>query len=188
MDERLKVLRLLEEGKITAEDAERLLRAIHGLKSYSSKENLDTMEIHLKAANVRIVQKGDKLHADYDGYFHVEKREDLTIVKFSGDGEITIPEESILDLHIKAGNVVMNIKQDFRIYNKMGNAEITIEKPVNAEIKNRLGNVEITYKCEPSAEFEVKNNLGNVDIPEFKKGDKRVVIENKLGSVTIERR
>jgi len=188
MDERLKVLRMLEEGKITADDAERLLRAIHGEKAYSSKENLDTVEIHLKAANVRIVQKGDKLHADYDGYFHVEKREGLTIIKFSGDGEITVPEESILDLHNKAGNVVMNIKQDFRIYNKMGNAEITIEKPVNAEIKNRLGNVEITYKCEPSAEFEVKNDLWNVDIPEFKKGDKRVMIENKLGSVTIERR
>ncbi len=198
MDERLKILKLLEEGKINAEEAERLLRAltsaekrekvkvinidefITGLERLKANVNAGTLEIK-KRGSSSLTKKGivEYRREGNEGYIAV----------MGGVCEISLVNDIPIDVNVSFGNCSVETGADFSASVKLGNLELTITKPVNINIENSFSNTEIYYTCEPDARFEIENSMGAVE-NYFKnqEGSRFVKIKNNFGSVSVNKK
>ncbi len=195
MDERLKVLKLLEEGKINAEQAERLLRALskkdkkERMKIYNIDDFLNGLEmlvVNVNAGSLKI-KKGIRCFLEKEGMIDFEKEGKEGYIDLNGGVcEIEINKGIPIELNLNFGNCEVEIEDDFKGSVKLGNLDVLVLKPVNIEISNKFGGTEITYFCEPDAKFEVENQFGNVDNDFVNStGSKIVRIKNNFGNVSI---
>lgn len=195
MDERLKVLKLLEEGKINAEEAERLLRALskkekkERMKIYNIDDFLDGLEkliINVNAGSLEI-RKRDKCLIEKNGMVDFEKENSKGYIDVNGGVcEIEMNKDIPIELNLNFGNCEVEIASDFAGSVKLGNLDVLVLKPVNIDISNKFGGTEIIYLCEPDAKFEIDNQFGNVDNKFTNStGSKIVRIKNNFGNVEI---
>lgn len=195
MDERLKVLKLLEEGKINAEEAERLLRALskqdkkEKMKIYNIDDFLDGLEkliINVNAGSLEI-RKSEKCLLERNGMVDFEKEGSTGYIDVNGGVcEIEMNKDIPIELNLNFGNCEVEIANDFEGSVKLGNLDLLVLKPVNIDISNKFGGTEIIYFCEPDAKFEIDNQFGNVDNDFLNStGSKIVRIKNSFGNVEI---
>lgn len=198
MDERLKVLKLLEEGKINAEEAERLLRALSKFeksskgKIVSIEEFLNELEklyLNVNAGSLEI-RKGDRCFLEKAGIVNHRKDEKDGYIDINGGTcEIGLNMDIPMEVNVNFGNCEVETGNDFKGKVRLGNLDVIVIKPINVEIENSFGSTEITYLCEPDATFEIENQMGSVenDFKE-KEGSKTVKIKNSFGNVSINKK
>lgn len=198
MDEKLKVLKLLEEGKINAEEAERLLHALSKVEKSNKVftmnideflKGLEKLYINVNAGSFEI-RKGEKSYIEKIGI--VQKRKDGKegyIDVNGGTCELVIKDDIPMEVGINFGHCEVETGADFKGRVRLGNLEVLIIKPINIEIENSFGNIEVIYLCEPDARFEIENNFGSVN-NDFKEneGSKTVKIKNSFGEVSINKK
>jgi hypothetical protein len=197
MNEKLKVLKMLEEGKITAEEAEKLLNAINMEKHFrvgsgrlwNLPQEISRLKVNLKAGNL-IISEDDLTEVKYNGFIDWEKEEDDLIFHISyADVKIKKKKGVKLILNNHFGNSEVTTSSDIEGLIRLGNLVLNILNPVNLTIENSFGNVDINYFTIPDAEFFIDNHFGSFK-NDFKdaKGSKVVRIKNRFGSVSINKK
>jgi DUF4097 and DUF4098 domain-containing protein YvlB len=198
MDERLRVLKLLEEKKISVDEALRLLNAL-SRESKESKESMkERMEEEFSDIEMVIInseegdielKEGDVFYVDCDGEYDFRREGKNGIINLEGDAEIIIKKGKKVFVSILYGDIEAYVSNDFACYSNYGDIELFVLEPINIDIKNSYGDTEVIYFKEPYAEFELEAEYGDIDNEfEFSKGEKKVRIKNLYGDIEIRRK
>lgn len=182
-DEKMKILKMLEEGKINADEAEKLIRAITKEKSGYSFMDIISESISGKepGRELREEFKGKKLileakacdlkfkKADGSnfllkgrGRFNMEKEgENITATLF-GSGSLEIPEKSEVELEIKAGNLSGTVCFPFSFTGKMSNIELSVSEPVDIHGDIRMSNLVLSFQEPINRKFSISSSMSSV--------------------------
>ncbi len=171
MEERLRILKMVEEGKITAEEAARLLEALKGRNVEAELGNLGTFITKIVSRELKripeILEDSIRMGFHFEGEF--EKREKdvelLKIKNFSGDVSIKGWEEE--ELVVKGTGVFSARREDKKLIIKQMTGDTFIKSPKNLriEVENFSGEVEIENF---EGNIRVKNMAGDLNVERVK--------------------
>ncbi len=199
MNERLQILKLLEEGKITAEEAERLLEAVgkSGLHERGAKHKIwSTLEGLPKVISAAL---GNSFSESADEEFHkFSKKKKIKFKGISGNLEIEGTDDNTIDIKKDGFAKVKELEDSIAIKALSGNVKITLPKKTDLaiagisgdiDISNIIGNLEIESV---SGDITGKNLAGSL-VGEIVSGDvdldyakvEKIRIKSKSGNVTL---
>jgi len=202
LSERLRILKLLEEGKINAEEAARLLEALNGGESrkrhgpphaFSFWHTMDSIPEMVTSAI-----HGAFGHASAEETLKFSKKQKLELKGVSGDIDISGKDTDIITIE-KDGFVGVNESPDtLQIKALSGNLEITVPKAINLGIKGVSGDLNIAHVngiieiatvsadiCGKDLSGSLKADIVSGDVElEYSMIDK-IEIKEKTGDVSI---
>ncbi len=198
MNEKMKILKMLEEGKITSEEAIKLLEAIGEREETFSFANLGGVisrivgkelkripEIIEKSINAGItsgmsgMKYAWKTAEDFEAKdYTFQNIEKIKIENFTGSTEIMGEERD--DIHLSAGGEVKEKDGILEIFNFVDSIDCRTPFNMDLNIKDMAGS---TYINNISGNMEIANYAGDVEIQNSKG---RVKIRAMAGDITIE--
>ena len=161
MNEKLRILKLLEEGKISAEEAARLLEALNETSTkkkerpfgfWSSMEGIPGMITSAIAGSFNFAKTNEKLQ--------FPRKKKIEFKGISGDIEIIGTETEMIELQtdgfakIKEGSEVLEIKAI------SGDVIIIAPKTIDLEIRGLSGDLDISNI---SSEIEIASVSGDIE-------------------------
>lgn len=200
-DERIRILRMLENGKISANEAVKLMDAISknretvGLvdrivKVFSIGDKTigkireefktDNVQLNANASSISLKESSDSMFRVYgDGHLSMKKEKKRVIIGVFGAMTLYVPSNSILDINIKAGDLCGILSVPLILESKMSNTELFVKKPVNIDANIRMGSIILSFRKPVDMNFYVVSHLGsiseNLGLNEIAEGLKGVV-------------
>jgi DUF4097 and DUF4098 domain-containing protein YvlB len=199
LNERLQILRLLEEGKINAEEAERLLEAV-GRSSSQEKGTRHKIWSSLEGLpKVISAALGNSFSESAEEEFHkYPGKKKIRFKGISGNLEIEGADTDRIDIQKDGFAKIKELDDAIAIKALSGNVKITVPKATDVavagisgdiEIKNIAGNLEIESVSGDVNGKDLSGSLsaeivsGDIDL-DFKKAEK-INIKAKSGNVTL---
>jgi DUF4097 and DUF4098 domain-containing protein YvlB len=192
MDERMRILKLLEEGKITVEEAVKLLEAIKGERGEKeSPKNAfkmvgsvvsDTLGMipHIIESAFRTAGMGFKAGIVETEYNADEI--DKLIVKFAG-GDVNLRGVESNKIRIKGGGIGKTLKEERTLITKFAGGDVEIDVPTNLKLVLSLAGGDIEGRDLPG-DIKIRSAGGDAELS--LKEVKKVDIELKGGDLEIE--
>lgn len=183
-DEKIRILRLLESGKVTAKEAEGLLRAISkerekmgvmdrivgvvssghgGMRQVSEEFEAERLFLDVKASDLTAKESPDERFRIYgEGRVVVGDEPDVVRLSLFGSMVIEIPRNSSLVVNLKGGNLTGVIGVPVELNSKMSNIELRVIKPIDIDVNLKIGNLSLSFDEPVAQRFEVINSMGGV--------------------------
>lgn len=173
MEERERILKLLEEGKITAEDAVHLLEALGTIYRHGPRHDLGEritrkVELSLKGLpdmierGVWFAGKCEERELKFD------PKERFVIKSVSGDVKITGDDEHKIRIKLCCGHKVAEGESELALKTMSGDIDVKVHKSQVIEMKAAAGDVsasdldaELTLKC-GGGDLELENVAGKL--------------------------
>ncbi|RKZ18820.1 hypothetical protein DRQ18_08135 [bacterium] len=176
MNEKLRVLKMLEEGRINADEAERLLHALDrkSIKSRITESLMHllnfgawTGEMELESSSVSLlvsmgdleIKKGEVPRIVYSGW--VRKRGERIILRF-GDATLELPPGSSLDLEVSMGDVKGEFDGRLNLLVSMGDCNLLLGRASEVYVENSMGDVIFKLPEDAGYEVDVFLSMGEV--------------------------
>ncbi|MCD6399745.1 hypothetical protein J7L85_03040 [candidate division WOR-3 bacterium] len=205
MDEKLKILKMVEEKKISAEEAEELLSALStpkkGKRTFTFKfgekgtiikefNNIKSVDINIQGCNVEL-RKGEGVRIEYRGSINTNSKNGmLEIVGKWADVVLFLPGDIDVNIQGRYLNLEGELSANLEMDCKASNIELRILKPINIKLQSKFGNIELSFVTPINQKFIIENKMGNIVNP-FSKvegtGEKSAKIINSFGSVTLKK-
>jgi hypothetical protein len=200
-DERMRILRMLESGKITADEAVKLMDAISkdkekvGLvdrivklfsigESYTGKIReefkSDNVQLSANASSISLKESSDSMFRVYgDGSLSIKEEKKRVMIGIFGVMTLDVPSNSLLNISLKAGDLNGILGVPLKLESKMSNTELFVKKPVNIDANIRMGNIILSFRKPVDMSFNVVNHSGsileNLGLNEFAEGLKGII-------------
>lgn len=199
MNERLQILKLLEEGKITAEEAERLLEAV-GRSSAHEKGTRHKIWSSLEGLpKVISAALGNSFSESAEEEFHkYPSKKKIRFKGISGNLEIEGTDDNKIDIRKDGFAKIKELEDAIAIKALSGNVKIGVPKTTDLSIAGISGDIEISniagkLEIESVSGDVTGKNLsgslsgeivsGDIDL-DYSKVDK-IQIKSKSGNVTL---
>lgn len=171
MEERERILKLLEDGKITAEEAARLLEALgepfrfthRGPGPDIGKRIAKKIELSLKDLPERI-QQGLWFVEGGTKELEFEPTERFTVKAVSGDVRIQGDEGEKIRIKLEGGHKVDEDEKELTVKTMAGDLDIRIPKTQNIELKGASGDFQAHNL---DAELRLRCGSGDVDLTDI---------------------
>jgi hypothetical protein len=183
-NEKMRILRMLENGKITAGEAEKLLKAIStdkegmgfvdriaevfsvgvdNIGEISEEFEADKAVINLKACTLRIKESSDSKFRVYGEGKMTHKREagEVELTLF-GSLDMEAPLISSLAINLKVSNLTGIIGVPLKLESAMSDVELSVLRPVDIEAEIKMGNLALSFREPINQHFEVVNSMGTI--------------------------
>jgi len=205
MDEKLKILKMVEGKKISAEEAEELLSALSnpkkgkrifafkiGEKKIIIKEfnDIKSVDINIQGCNVEL-RRGKGVRIEYSGSINTDSKKGILEIEGRwADIVLFLPGNIDVNIQGRYLNLEGELSTNLEMDCKASNIELRILNPINIELKSKFGNIELSFVAPINQKFIIENKMGSVDNP-FSKvegtGEKLVKVINSFGSVTLKK-
>lgn len=200
-DEKMRILRMLENGKISADEAVRLLEALskekdgigfvdrivhafsfEGTKIGKIREEFkaDKVLINVNASSLTLKESSDSVFRVYgDGRFSLNEEGEKTKVGIFGSMTVDVPANSSLHINLKAGDLNGILDVPLKLESKMSNTELYVKEPLDIDANVRMGSLTLSFSHPVNMSFNIVNSLGsisqNLGLNESDEGVKGVV-------------
>ncbi|TKJ42684.1 hypothetical protein CEE36_07220 [candidate division TA06 bacterium B3_TA06] len=176
MEERERILKLLEEGKITAEEATKLLEALgepfrftqRGPGSDLGKRIARKVELSLKDLPDMIERCVPFMDTGEEKELKFDPRERFTVKAVAGDVKITGDDEQSIRIKLQGGHKVAETEDELLIKTMSGDIDIEVPKSQEVELKAAAGDVsasnlasELSIRC-GGGDLKLKNISGRL--------------------------
>ena len=181
MNEKMKILKLLEEGKITPEEAARLLSALgEGKKNDVSSSFVKTIMDGISSIVTGAVGGAFSFAGSGEKEIKLEKGDEIVLKSVGSSLKFSTQKADIFNVESDSG-LIKTIKEDKKLTAKIigGNAEILFPEASFITVKDVGGNIE----GKVTKMFKLKQIGGSARL-KFDKID-NVEIESKTGSITL---
>lgn len=179
-----RILRMLENGKISAEEAEKLLNAVSserkghrivesimgsffgaGKKAGAINEEFEAenVDMNIKMANAVVEESPDsKFRISGEGILSRKKKSNVTAIDVTGNVKIQVPSDSSVNTVLKLSSMTGRLKSPLKLVSRMSNIELRALKPVDIEVECKMGNVVLYFNEPVNQHFRVNNNMGSI--------------------------
>ncbi len=210
-DERMRILRMLENGKISADEALKLLEALSKDKAgtgfverivqaisvggatigkISEEFEADEVLLNLNASSLTLKESPDKMFRVHgEGRFSIKEETESTKVEIFGSMTMEVPENSSLQINLKAGDLNGTIGVPLKLESKMSNTELYVKRSLDIDANVRMGSLSLSFLSPVNQRFNVINSLGSISqelgLSESNDGVQGIVGKDK-GCITID--
>jgi len=171
MDEKLKILKMVEEKKISAEEAEELLSALStpkkGKRTFTFKfgekgtiikefNNIKSVDINIQGCNVEL-RKGERVRIEYRGSINTNSKNGmLEIVGKWADVVLFLPGDIDVNIQGRYLNLEGELSANLEMDCKASNIELRILKPIKKFSKDFFKKADhfigqVSYQAAPEA-------------------------------------
>jgi len=177
MEERERILKLLEEGKINADEAAKLLNALgetyrwaprHGPGPDLGKRIARKVELSLKDLPDMIERCVPFMGTGEEKELKFDPRERFTVKAVAGDVRITGDDEQSIRIKLQGGHKVNETENELLIKTMSGDIDIEVPKSQEVELKAAAGDVsasnlasELSIRC-GGGDLKLKNISGRL--------------------------
>jgi len=183
-DERIRILRMLENGKISADEAVKLMDAISKdrekaglvdriIKVFSVGESYigkireefktDNVILNANASSIALKESPDSMFRVYgDGHLSIKEGKKGVMIGVFGAINLDVPPNSLLNVSLKAGDLNGILSVPLKLESKMSNTELFVKKPVNIDANIRMGSIILSFLKPVDMSFDVVNHSGSI--------------------------
>jgi DUF4097 and DUF4098 domain-containing protein YvlB len=180
MEERERILKMLEEGKITADQAARLLEALGEPYRFMHRPGKDFGERIARKVELSLKDLPDTIAASISGMGHMhgsgckklefDPKETLTLKSVSGDVQIKGDDEKTIRIDLCGGHRIKEEENELVLKTMAGDIDIQVNRSQNVEMKAAAGDVSVsdldgalTIRC-GGGDLDLNNIAGKLTI------------------------
>jgi len=179
MEERERILKLLEDGKITADEATKLLNALGETYRWGPRhvpgpdlgERIARkVELSLKDLPDMIERCVPFMDTGEEKELKFDPRERFTVKAVAGDVKITGDDEQSIRIKLQDGHKIAETEDELLLKTMSGDLDITVIKSQNVDIKAAAGDVSasnldgtLTFRC-GSGDADLKQISGDIRV------------------------
>lgn len=201
----MRILRMLENGKISANEAVKLMdiisrdRETAGLvdriiKVFSTGDTTigklreefktDNVQLNANASSIALKESSDSMFRVYgDGNLSIKEEKNKVIIGIFGVVTLDVPSNSLLNVSLKAGDLNGILSVPLKLESKMSNTELFVRKPVNIDANIKMGSIILSFRKPVDMNFDVVNHSGsiseNLGLNKFDEGLKGIIGKDK---------